>query len=111
MGAFEGVRNGVFTPDMSEPPDNLAGLREKLDEAIGYLSALSEEEVEGLRSNAMRFEIGPKRLPFTVDDFLLSFSQPNFYFHSTTAYGILRAKGVPLGKLDYLGALRVKSGA
>ena len=40
--------------------------------------------------------------------FLLSFSQPNFYFHATTAYGILRAQGVKLGKRDFLGALRIK---
>jgi hypothetical protein len=55
----------------------------------------------------MRFEIGEKRLAFTAEDFLLSFSQPNFYFHATTAYGILRAKGVKVGKLDYLGKLRL----
>lgn len=108
MGAFEGVRSGVFSPDMNKPPNTLAGLGEKLDEAIAYLSALTEDEVEALRGNDMRFEIGEKRLPFAVDDFLLSFSQPNFYFHATTAYGILRAKGVAVGKLDYLGALRVK---
>lgn len=57
----------------------------------------------------MRFEIGEKRLSFTVDDFLLSFSQPNFYFHAVTAYGILRANAVNVGKLDYLGALRTKT--
>jgi hypothetical protein len=38
----------------------------------------------------------------------VSFSLPNFYFHATTAYDILRTKGVPLGKLDYLGQLRIK---
>ena len=111
MGAFDGIRKGVFSPQMGESPNTLAGLGEKLDEAIEYLSALTEEEVEGMRGNPMRFEIGEKRLPFDVDDFLLSFSQPNFYFHATTAYGVLRAKGVPLGKLDYLGALRIKRNA
>ena len=47
-------------------------------------------------------------LPFGGATFLLSFSQPNFYFHATTAYAILRAKGVKLGKQDFLGQLRVK---
>lgn len=108
-GAFEAVKRGGFTPDMREPPADFAGLRAKLDEAISYLSDTTEEEVEALRENDMRFEIGEKIIPFSVDDFLLSFSQPNFYFHAVTAYGILRANSVHVGKLDYLGTLRVKA--
>jgi hypothetical protein len=45
---------------------------------------------------------------FTAENFLLSFSLPNFYFHATTAYDILRWKGVKLGKTDFLGAMRKK---
>jgi hypothetical protein len=48
-------------------------------------------------------------MPFTAVGFLLSFSLPNFYFHSTTAYDILRSKGAPLGKRDFMGALRMKN--
>ena len=51
----------------------------------------------------MIFQIGERKVPFTTDNFLLSFSLPNFYFHATTAYDILRTNGVPLGKRDYLG--------
>ena len=55
------------------------------------------------------FNLGPDRkLPFEGHDFLLSFSVPNFYFHATTAYDILRAIGVPLGKQDFLGRIRLK---
>lgn len=107
MGAFEGVRRGVFAPDFADPPATLDGLRARLEEAVAYLAALTEAEVEALRGGAMRFEIGERRLPFTVDDFLLSFSQPNFYFHATAAYTILRTNGVAIGKRDYLGALRL----
>jgi hypothetical protein len=56
----------------------------------------------------MRFEMGEMRMPFTSEDFLLSFSQPNFYFHATTAYDILRWKGVKLGKRDFMGRPRLK---
>ncbi len=49
-------------------------------------------------------------IPFTAENFVLSFSLPNFYFHATTAYDILRMKGVPLGKLDYLGQMRAAGG-
>ena len=111
-GAIEGVRAGVFTPKFNEPvPTSVAELREKLDGAIAFLEGVTEDELEGFVGRDMRFEIGEKKLPFTAEDFLLTFSQPNFYFHATTAYGVLRAKGVAVGKLDYLGALRIKQPA
>ena len=56
------------------------------------------------------FRLGGNELPFVAKDFLLSFSLPNFYFHATTAYDILRAEGAPLGKRDFLGAIRLKTG-
>ena len=107
QGALEGVRRGIFSPDLAPPPASFAGLRERLDEAITYLDSLGEDEIEALRKRPMRFEFGERKVPFTVPDFLLSFSQPNFYFHASTAYGILRAKGIEVGKRDFLGALRV----
>ena len=49
-----------------------------------------------------------RTLPFTAKDFVLKFSLPNFFFHVTTAYGLLRHKGTPIGKLDFLaGAAQV----
>ena len=45
---------------------------------------------------------------FTAEGFLMSFSLPNFFFHSTTAYDILRHKGAPLGKRDFIGRLNLK---
>jgi hypothetical protein len=55
------------------------------------------------------FQFRDFKMPFVAEGFLLSFSLPNFHFHATTAYDILRSKGVPLGKRDYLGKLRLKS--
>ena len=57
----------------------------------------------------MIFQLGPNKLPFVAESFLLSFSMPNLHFHATTAYDILRMKGAPLGKRDYMGQLRMKS--
>ena len=106
-GAIEGLREGVFRPKFGEPlPASIDEMRAKLDGAIDVLEGVSEDELEDMVGKPMRFEIGEKRLDFTAEEFLLSFSQPNFYFHATTAYGILRYKGVSVGKLDYLGALR-----
>ena len=47
-------------------------------------------------------------MPFVAEDFLMSFSIPNMHFHASTAYGMLRAKGVAIGKRDYLGQMRMK---
>jgi hypothetical protein len=107
QGAIEAVRQGVFTPKFGEAlPTTLGELRDLLDGAIAMLESVGADELEGFVGQPMRFEIGEKRLDFTAEDFLLSFSQPNFYFHASMAYAILRAKGVPVGKLDYLGKLR-----
>ena len=54
------------------------------------------------------FQLGDMKLPFVAEDFVQSFSLPNFYFHAATAYDILRLKGAPLGKGDFLGAMRMK---
>ena len=55
------------------------------------------------------FRLGSREMPFVAEEFLMSFSLPNFHFHASTAYGILRAKGVPIGKRYYLGRLRMKT--
>jgi hypothetical protein len=97
----------VFSPDLTTPPDSFDGLRSALAKARTELEALSEDEMEGFIGQPMRFEMRDFRLPFTAENFLLSFSQPNYYFHAATAYDILRMKGVPLGKRDFMGALRL----
>ena len=108
QGAIEAVRQGVFAPNFQEAlPRSLAELREKLETAEAVLGSVAEDELESFVGRPMRFEIGPKKLDFTAEDFLLSFSQPNFYFHAATAYGILRSRGVAIGKIDYLGRLRL----
>lgn len=109
-GAVEGVRAGVFSPDLSEPPGTFDGLRDALDQAATTLKALSEDEMEGWIGRPMRFEFREFQMDFVAEDFLLSFSQPNFYFHAATAYDILRMKGLPVGKRDFMGAVRIKRG-
>ena len=72
------------------------------------LSALTPEAVNGLAGRDVAFHLGERQLPFTAEGFLMSFSLPNFYFHATTAYDILRTHGVPLGKRDFMGRLNLK---
>lgn len=109
IGAIEGVRKGTFSPDRTPPPATFDGLRERVGQAITALHAIDPDEVESFIGRDMRFEFGTTVMEFTAEDFLLSFSQPNFYFHATTAYDILRMKGVQIGKRDFNGRVRVRA--
>lgn len=110
QGSIEGVRRGVYSPDINPPPTTFVALRDKLAGAVAALQALTEAEMEAFIGQPMRFEFKGNGMDFTAEDFLLSFSQPNFYFHCATAYDILRMKGVPVGKRDFIGRVRIKAG-
>jgi hypothetical protein len=73
------------------------------------LSALVPEAVNALVGRDVTFKVGDRTLPFTAEGFLMSFSLPNFFFHSATAYDILRHKGAPIGKRDFIGRLKLKT--
>ena len=79
-----------------------------MTEARDELSVLGPEAVNALVGHDLTFRVGDRALPFTAEGFLMSFSLPNFFFHATTAYDILRHKGAPLGKRDFIGKLKLK---
>lgn len=110
VGALEAVKSGLFQPPAAGlqpiPYSELQAMVAKTDET---LRAYSPEEVNGWAGKEVAFQAGDYRLPFTAENFVLSFSLPNFHFHATTAYDILRMQGVPLGKRNYLGQLRLKA--
>lgn len=108
IGGIEGVRAGTFSPDMSAWPTDIAGLHGVLQGAVASLAAIDREAFDALADSDTQFAFGEMRMPFTGANFLLSFSQPNFYFHASTAYAILRAQGVKVGKRDFLGMPRMK---
>ncbi|MEM7702416.1 MAG: DUF1993 domain-containing protein [Pseudomonadota bacterium] len=107
QGAIEAVREGLYSPDLNPPPTSFDGLRSKLDAAQAFIGELTEDEMESWIGRDMRFEFKASKMDFTVEDFLLSFAQPNFYFHTTAAYSIARHLGVQIGKMDYMGAVRI----
>lgn len=109
LGAWQAVQDGLFAPSRASLPADFDAVREKLQATLQAVEALQPAQLNALMGRDMVFRRGDAETPFVAEDFLLSFSQPNFYFHAATAYGILRASGVPLGKADYLGALRKKA--
>ena len=108
FGAIEGAKAGAYSP--SGPPEGVdyAGLQALVREARAGLEAVSPDEVNALAGKDVLFQFGDFKIPFVAEGFLMSFSLPNLHFHATTAYDILRVQGVPLGKRDYMGALRTK---
>lgn len=109
LGAIVGMKSGVFRPPADLPAHDYPALQALVVDARDALAKLSPEEVNGLEGADVIFEFRERKAPFTAEGFLLSFSLPNFHFHATTAYDILRAKGVPLGKRDFLGTMQLKT--
>lgn len=109
LGAIEAIRSGVLNLPGERPAHDYAGLQELVAEASTALRQLSPDEINGREGADVVFRVRDTERVFTTEGFLMSFSLPNFHFHATTAYNILRSKGVPVGKLDFIGALRLKA--
>ena len=108
IDAIEGLKLGVFGPPTAKQPTDFAGLQAMIAAAKTALEALTAAEVDAHAGKDVVFQMGDFKIPFTAETFILSFSLPNFYFHATTAYDLLRMKGAPFGKRDFLGAMRMK---
>ncbi|MBM30089.1 MAG: hypothetical protein CMD77_04135 [Gammaproteobacteria bacterium] len=106
-GALVGVKKGEFSPPQTAD-QNYEVLQGMVEGALKEIQGIDRGELEARGGADLTFRMGKNSIPFTVEDFLLSFSIPNFYFHATTTYDILRSQGVPVGKMDFLGNLQVK---
>jgi uncharacterized protein len=105
----EALKTGAFTPPALVGPVPFTDLQAMIGKAETALEAFVPEEINYCAGKHLDLQIGPRRLAFTSETFILSFSLPNFHFHAVTAYNILRSRGVPLGKRDYEGRLRTSS--
>ena len=106
---LEAVKTGVFAPPALVGPVPFADLQAMIRKAETALEAFTPDEVNSWAGKDLDLQIGPRRLAFTSETLILSFSLPNFYFHAVTAYDILRTRGVPLGKRDFEGRLRTRT--
>lgn len=92
--------------DIESTEDNEATfteLIERVDKTIAFLKSIKPEQIDGTEQKELSIKAGGQNLNMTGLMMLMHFSLPNFYFHITTAYNILRHNGVELGKMDYLG--------
>ena len=89
------------TPDTEK---TFGELKQRLANTIAYVKTYKPEQFEGADKKEVTFPAGPDRsITVSGQQFISSFSFPNFYFHAATAHGILRHNGVEIGKRDFLG--------
>lgn len=93
---------GVEAPAMPDTEGDFPALKNRIAATIAFLETLKRDQVEGQEDREIVLTFPNFKMEFTGQSFLFDFSMPNFLFHVVTAYDILRANGVPLGKRDYL---------
>ena len=93
-------------PPSSEDTDKTFGeMQERIQKTSAYVGGHPADAFRGAGQRTVDFPLGKETVKLTTSEYLTRFSLPNFYFHVTTAYDILRHNGVLLGKRDFLGAL------
>ena len=94
---------GKPIPSWADDEVTWADLKARLQKGIDYLATFTPEDFAGSDERNVTIKIGGQDVEIAGDTYLLNRGLPNFFFHITTAYDILRHKGVPIGKRDYLG--------
>lgn len=96
---------GVEPLVLADDETTLAQLRERVLRTIAYVESVGPDAFEGAETRPVQLKFPGLELNFEGANYLTSFALPNFYFHLTTAYAILRHAGIELGKRDYMGQL------
>ena len=95
--------SGNKVPSWADEETSFVEVHERIGKAIDFLSGFKPGDFEGAEDRAIELKLGPRTVNFTGRSYIADFVLPNFYFHMTTAYNILRHNGVVIGKRDYLG--------
>ncbi|HVI89574.1 MAG TPA: DUF1993 domain-containing protein [Dongiaceae bacterium] len=96
---------GVEVPSFEDNETTFPELLARIAKTIDFLKGLKAEQIDGSEERTITLKLRGNEVNFTGANFLLNFALPNFWFHYTTAYAILRHNGVDLGKMDYLGGM------
>jgi hypothetical protein len=94
---------GVEAPTWPDDEASLGELRTRIATTLAYVRSIPAEQLDGSEEREIKLEIPGDTFRFTGETFLKTFSLPNFFFHCTMTYALLRHAGVELGKMDYLG--------
>jgi hypothetical protein len=112
--ACDQAKNGAARLAGAEPPKfedtetSLDQLKQRIARTVTYIKTLDGKAIDASADREITFPLGPTKGQMKGGDFLNHFVLPNFYFHLTAAYAIVRHCGVELGKRDFLGAIPIK---
>jgi hypothetical protein len=95
--------SGQEAPRFDDTEQTFPELRERIAKTLAFIESVPDAAFHGAEARTIELKAGPRELTFPAPAYLGTFAMPNFYFHMTTAYNILRHNGVELGKLDFLG--------
>lgn len=94
---------GREVPRYEDTETTFDELKARIAKTVAFVESVPASEIDGSEERQVVLKTGGREITFTGRRYLVHQALPNFYFHVTTAYDILRHKGVPIGKLDYLG--------
>lgn len=106
-GAVATLRGQTYP--RAEGLETLDGCKAAVDAAVAYLDGVKSTDITVGDDADVDFQTPRGTMTFTARDYLFTFAYGNFFFHATTAYDILRHRGVAIGKRDFLGAVRIKA--
>lgn len=89
-------------PSFPDEEKTFADLRERIGKTVAFLETVRPADLDGSETREVTLNFTKLKMTLSGEDYLLKFVLPNFYFHLTTAYDILRHKGVPVGKADFI---------
>ena len=95
---------GIEAPSMADTETTFPELKARIAKTVDFLKSVKREQIDGSEDRTVTLKFPQGEMKFSGRDFLSGFALPNFYFHVTTAYDLLRHKGIAIGKRDYLGA-------
>lgn len=95
---------GLEVPKFDDNEQSFADLHARIAKTIAFVESVGAEQINGSEERDITLKAGPRELSFKGAAYLTGFAIPNLYFHTVTAYAILRHNGVELGKSDFLGA-------
>ncbi len=93
---------GLTPPVHDDSEKSFADLKTRIAETLAVLAEAKPEAMEAAADREFTIKAGPRELKFTGAEYLVLFALPNFYFHATTAYDILRHNGLEIGKRDFM---------
>ena len=94
---------GITASSFPDTETTYAELQARVGKTVDFLQGVDRALIDGFEERPVTMKVRGNELNFTAQRYLLQFALPNFFFHLTTAYDVLRHSGVPLGKMDYLG--------